>query len=679
MAPPATHPSIPLTDVEHFATELKADATNALAKVRKALLEAFLRETGRRYWTTGQPLVEDALYDLVMEHYYTQYPDSPALAVGALPDNRQTKLPVWMGSLDKIRDDPRRLERWRARHADVQHQISDKLDGVSGLLEATSKGARVMTRGNGTVGQDVSGILPSLKGFVTPPPNTLVRGEFILRKDDFVALKKGKNARNVVAGVLNATKSPDAAVLAVLKFVAYEIVPVAGPSLAPSAQIQQLARWGFLTPAVQSVAVADLTEEKMAATLAARLRDSPYDVDGLVVAVDQPFARETDGNPDHAFAFKTLATHVEMETTVTEVTWEISKDKLLKPTVLFEPVTIAGKTISRATGINAKNINDLRLGPGARILVVLSGDVIPRIMSVPRPAEAGAQMPTTPWVWDKSHIEALADGDGGTDLGVAQLLHFCKTLEMTGFGPSIVARLYEAGFKTPALLIAGAPDGFARAVKGGMAAKLHASMMSTLAKAGCVDIMVASNCFKHGFGEKKIGAILTAYPDLLRNAPTAAQLEDLPGVGETTAKEFLVNLPNFGLFLKGAPALAQQCAAGPSGPTVPSGPSGPSGQAAPAGAAPAGRRPQTPVNLTGMTFVLTGFRSKEVEDYVRACGGAIGTGVTKATTAVLAKDPDAPSGKIADARRLGVQVVALDAVWHDRIFTVASLTSPKAA
>ena len=559
---PEEHPSIPVSNVERFAAELAADTEKALAAASRALLEAFLLETGRRYFVVGQPLVEDPVYDRAVEFYYDAYPDSPPIHIDRTPDNRTTRLPVWMGSLDKIRDDPRRLDRWRASHAGVKHLVSDKLDGVSGLLEAAPDGPRVMTRGNGETGQDVSNVLPKLRGFVVPPPNTLVRGEFILRRDDFARLGKGKNARNVVAGVLNASRAPDAAVLAVLKFVAYEIVPVAGASLAPSAQIAQLAAWGFLTPAVYECDAAELTEERMAATLHARIRDSPYDVDGLVVAADAPYAREKDGNPTHAFAFKTLATHQVAETTVKGVSWEVSKDGYLKPTVLFEPVVIAGRTLQRATGFNAKNIDAQRIGPGARISVIVSGDVIPRIMEVLRPAPDGGQMPGTPWVWDAARVDAMIDpagpGDGvSAELGVAQLHHFCEALRMKGFGPSVVGRLYASGLKTPAALAAADAAAFARAaeVKAPLAAKLVASRKAAFAAASCVDVMVASNCFKHGFGPARLRAIADAIPDFMRRAPAAAEVAKVKLVGEATARDFVERLPAFLAFLEAVPSL----------------------------------------------------------------------------------------------------------------------------
>ena len=78
-----------------------------------------------------------------------------------------------------------------------------------------------------------------------------------------------------------------------------------------------------------------------------------------------------------------------------------------------------------------------------------------------------------------------------------------------------------------------------------------------------------------------------------------------------------------------------------------------------------------------MVFVLTGFRSKELKDYVLASGGAVSENVTKATTAVIALDVAAKSGKIDDAKRLGVPVVSLDAVWNRSVLSVDSLTPPK--
>jgi NAD-dependent DNA ligase len=132
------------------------------------------------------------------------------------------------------------------------------------------------------------------------------------------------------------------------------------------------------------------------------------------------------------------------ETTVKEVEWNLSRNGLLIPRIIIEPVTIGGATISKVTGHNAKFIVESGLGNGAKILIRRSGDVIPIVDSILVPVEP--QMPKgTPYTWDGVHIRP---SEGSTGDAAKQLLHSLRVLGVKGAGEAAVEALVAGGYNT---------------------------------------------------------------------------------------------------------------------------------------------------------------------------------------------------------------------------------------
>ena len=117
---------------------------------------------------------------------------------------------------------------------------------------------------------------------------------------------------------------------------------------------------------------------------------------------DHIFPR-TDKNPEHAFAFKMVISDQVAEAKVVDVEWNISKTGYLKPRVEIEPIRLGGVTIKHATGFNGNFIESNKIGIGAIIEIIRSGDVIPYIKSVITPAET-AKMPNIPYKWNINPI-----------------------------------------------------------------------------------------------------------------------------------------------------------------------------------------------------------------------------------------------------------------------------------
>jgi NAD-dependent DNA ligase len=628
-------------------TRLAKDPVAQLRAMSLAEVAAVMQQLQSAYYNSAAPRVADDVYDIVKEHLRGLDPTHPLLdnvgAAVAASDHGQRKvtLPVYMGSLDKIKADPRAVDAFKAEYPGA-YVVSDKLDGNSALVRlGAGGGARSMySRGNGEVGLDISHLVPFIRGVPTAKalkkPCT-VRGELIIPRASWAraaSASGGSNARNTVSGVVNA-RVPDLEVAKHVVFVAYAVVE---PPLATvGKQMAFLRKHGFVPVPHRAVAAADLDVEWLSAHLAERREASDYEIDGVVVAHDQYHPVVRGRNPAAAFAFKHLLTQATAEVVVTQVEWHVSKDGLLKPTVVFLPVTLGGVTIRRATGFNADFIRANVIGPGAHLLIVRSGDVIPHILSVAKPAPSGqAQMPDAPYAWSGAKDVRTLGATAEQDLRV--LARFFEKLEVRGLGEATVARLVDAGATSVrAILELPADNGIVRPA-------LLEDINRTVRGASCVALMHASNAFGSGLGERKLTCILRALPRLATAvstastasyAPTVEQLTAVEGVSAITADKFLVGLRKFRQFMVASGL--RHCVAPP------------------AAAATAGSK------WAGQTVVFTGFRNKPWEDAIKAGGGAVGASITAKTTLVVARDPDASSGKLKAAADKGIQIVGMDA------------------
>jgi NAD-dependent DNA ligase len=351
---------------------------------------------------------------------------------------------------------------------------------------------KLYTRGNGKVGQDVTHLLrvmnlPETKGVV-------VRGEFIIPKAIFEDKYKNRfaNPRNLVSGIVNSKtideKTKD------LHFVAYEVIK---PSLKPSEQMAELKELGHKV--VQNMTTDTLSNEMLSNTLIEWRTNYKYEIDGVIVTDDHIHQRKS-GNPDHSFAFKMVISDQVAEAKVVDVIWTPSKSGYLKPRVRIEPVKLTGVTIEYATGFNGSFIETNKIGIGATIQIIRSGDVIPHIKSITVPA-VKAKMPDIPYHWTDTHIDIIMD-DAVEDITVREknITEFFKGIEVDGLSSGNVKRIMNAGFDTiPKILHMKKTDfegveGF----KTKMINKIYDGIQDKVSKATLLDIMSFSNQFGRG-------------------------------------------------------------------------------------------------------------------------------------------------------------------------------------
>ena len=347
-----------------------------------------------------EPIMTDNEYDILQDYITEKYPSNQeAFKIGAPIEKNKAHLPYEMASMDKIKPDTSALTNWVKQYTGP-YLLSCKLDGVSGLYSTEGKTAKLYTRGDGKVGQDVSHLIPHLR--LPKTKDIVIRGEFIIPKSIFESKYKTKfaNPRNMVSGIVNQKTLNES--VKDIHFVSYEVIR---PILKPSEQMEFL-----VTQDVETVLhknVAKLSNELLSETLVQWRQTYVYEIDGVIVTDDKKYSRKS-GNPEHAFAFKMVLSDQIAEAKVVDVIWTPSKDGYLKPRVQIEPINLGGVRIEYATGFNGAFINDNKVGIGAVIELIRSGDVIPHIRKVTTPAEE-AKMPSVPYKWNATHVDVLLE------------------------------------------------------------------------------------------------------------------------------------------------------------------------------------------------------------------------------------------------------------------------------
>ena len=619
-----------------IATDFKKNGISVLEKLNENQLASMLREANKAYYNQ-EPFMTDNEYDIVKEFMEKKYPSNQVInEIGAPIESgsRKVTLPYLMGSMDKIKPDTGVLENWMSKYKGP-YILSCKLDGVSGLYSTEGSAPKLYTRGDGKVGQDISHLIPYLR--LPKTKGIVIRGEFIIPKTIFETKYKTKfaNPRNMVAGIVNHKTVNEA--IKDLHFVAYEVIK---PVKKPSEQMVLLSTldvdvvlWKLET---------NLTNELLSQTLVDWRKNYVYEIDGVIVTNDAIYERKS-GNPDHAFAFKMVLSDQIAEAKVVDVIWTPSKDGYLKPRVQIEPIHLGGVRIEYATGFNGAFINDNKVGVGAIIELIRSGDVIPHIRKVNVPAEQ-AKMPSVPYKWNDTHIDVLLeDAESDETVKEKNITGFFRGIGVEGLSSGNVSRIIKAGFDTvPKIIKMTVADllkveGF----KDKTATKLYNGIQEKIVSASLVTIMSASNLFGRGFSEKKLEMIMdpeSGYPGVLLSNESdlkkAAKIAQIKGMASKTAEAFVEKIPQFIQFLKEA-GLEQKLITG----------------------VPEKKEYDQSHPLFGKSIVMTGFRDDEIQQKLKNVAAKLGSSVSKNTFIVLVKNIDEDTGKAAEARKLGIPLM----------------------
>lgn len=454
------------------------------AQERYNVLKEQIEYHSNLYYNHDAPEIDDFAYDALWREFKAieaQFPQlitefSPTQQVSGTASNKFDKVThtVKMESLqdafllEEIRDFDRRV---RDAGFAPQYVVEAKIDGLSVSLEyKNGVFARGSTRGDGTVGEDVTENLATIKDIpktLTAAPAFLeVRGEVYMPKEAFLALvdeqelnekQPFKNPRNAAAGSLRQKDSKITAQRGLSVFV-FNLQQIEGVTLSSHKEsLDYMKSLGF--PVSPRYTLFDSIENAITEIneIGALRGTLPFDIDGAVIKVNDFAQRETLGStnkfPRWAIAFKYPPE--EKESVLCDIEVSVGRTGVLTPTAVFEPILLAGTTVSRAILHNQAFIEQLGIGIGDTIRVRKAGDIIPEVVAVTKHQNEIAHF-TMPAFCPScgapvSHIEEEAALRCTNPECPAQtlrnIIHFASrnAMNIDGLGPAVAAQLVEKG------------------------------------------------------------------------------------------------------------------------------------------------------------------------------------------------------------------------------------------
>lgn len=649
---------------------------DSMTEIEKKIeeLRKTLRYHSDRYYNDDAPEIEDYEYDMMMrelkelEEKYPEYdaPDSPTKKVGGVADNSFESVAhsVRMESLqdafskDELREFSNRVE---DTVSNVNYVVEPKIDGLSVSLEyRDGVFLRGSTRGNGDVGEDVSGNLRVIHNIPLKLNKSIpyieVRGEVYMPKKSFERVvdrqiingeKPFKNPRNAAAGSLRQKDSSVAASRGLDIFV-FNIQQIEGVRLSSHKEsLDFIKELGFNTiPTYKKV---DNIEDAIAEIdrIGEARGSLEYDIDGAVIKVDDFSQRDILGStakyPKWAIAFKYPPE--EKQTKLLDIEIAVGRTGVLTPTAILESVHLAGTTVSRATLHNQDFINEKGIAIGDVVTVRKAGDIIPEVLCVNE--HNSNSVFKFPDVCPSCGEKVYRDEDEAAIRCInpecpAQLLrnliHFCSrdAMDIEGLGPAIIETFVNEGMIAKTYDIYNLDfnkilslEGFKETSANNIINSVNYSKNNDLSK------LIFALGIRH-IGAKA-GKLLADYfkdIDLVMNASVDDILQ-IDGFGKIMAesvveffssdstKELIAKLKEAGVNMKSTNVVED-------------------------------------TRFSGMTFVLTGtlptLKRAEASKIIESFGGKTSSSVSKKTTYVLAGEE--AGSKLDKANKLGVQVIS---------------------
>jgi DNA ligase (NAD+) len=539
---------------------------------------SFLRNASDAYYNTDSAILTDDEFDMLIE-IYNKRSSEPYTYIGVdVPDDKnKVKLPFHMGSMNKIKTKEGILK-WLKQSINNFETIlvTPKIDGTSAMIVyfAKTDKTEIYTRGNGDIGKNINFLEPylfpadlkkkvkeylDLKGI----EKFVCRGEMIISKSDFEKFNiKYKSARSMVNGITNKKNGVDESELNNIEFALFEVIE---PKMIPNVQFNISKEIGFNVvnyklvkchEIINNLKLFDNTKidkTDIGKILVDYRNNYNYDIDGIILTVNDLYDIPEKGNPDYSIAFK--INDLGKTTKITKIVWNISKHKQLIPTIEFEPIKLGSGNINvkRCTGFNGGFIFNNCLGPGAVIRVVLSGEVIPYLIEVLEPTD-DPQMPEENYSWNSTKIQCyLTDGNDSDDYKLKKIVIFIKTLEIDYLGDGLLKHLYNNGFNTLKKILCITKVDLLKLdrIEDKMASKLIKSINDKInSDISLSKIMDGSLCFGNGFGQKRCVQIINKYPNFLELCPSKDNLNELSGWSDKSSEKFLKGLSDFKDFLK---------------------------------------------------------------------------------------------------------------------------------
>nr|WP_234307380.1 MULTISPECIES: NAD-dependent DNA ligase LigA [unclassified Streptomyces] len=665
------------------------------------------------YYADGTSALDDDAYDRLVrtiaaweaDHPEQVLPGSPTGKVAGGAVEGDVPHTVAMLSLDNVFS-PEEFTAWTASlarrlgHEAERFDVEPKLDGLAVAARYTGgRLSRLITRGDGTAGEDVSHAIGTIEGLpaeLTEPVTVEVRGEVLMTTAQFEHANEVRtahggqpfaNPRGAAAGSLRAKER---AYTVPMTFFGYGLLPLPGTGTELAARLTELAHselmaraaaFGINTTATTAVpGSTTATVEQVldrVREIAALRAELPFGIDGIVVkadlAADQRAAGAGSRAPRWAIAYKLPA--VEKITRLLEVEWNVGRTGIIAPRAVLEPVEIDGATVTYATLHNPADITrrDLRLGD--HVMVHRAGDVIPRIEAPVAHLRTGDERPIVfPEVCPRcgSGIDTSEQRwrcENGRNCHLVASLSYAAgrdQLDIEGLGHTRVVQLVDAG------LVSDLADLFAltREQLLGLERMGETSTDNLLAALGAAKgrplarVLCALGVRGTGRSMSRRIARHFATMDHLRAADAEA-MRQVEGIGTEKAPSIVAELAEL------APLIDRLVAAGVNMTEPGATPPAPSATGEGTGGDGTGDGDGTGAEpaagpLTGMTVVVTGAMTGPLEklsrnqmnELVERAGGRSSSSVSRKTTLVVAGE--GAGSKRAKAESLGVRLAGPD-------------------
>ena len=643
-------------------------------KIRAEQLRKELNHHIYRYYVENENDIEDYEYDMLMreldsiENEYPELlaPDSPTHRVGGQADTLFETVvhTVKMESLqdafshDEVKDFDKRVKEY---FPNAEYVVEPKIDGLSVSLEyVNGVFTRGSTRGDGVQGEDITANLRTVKSIPLrlkkDIPFIEVRGEVYMPRDVFLEIvekqelngeKIFKNPRNAAAGSIR-QKNPKITAQRNLDIFVFNIQQVEGADITGHYEsLEFLKELGFKTIPFYNKFnnIEDtLNEIKRIGDIRYTL---PFDIDGAVIKTDDFSMREVIGStakfPKWALAYKYPPE--EKITKLIDIEINVGRTGVLTPTAVFEPVLVAGSTISRATLHNQDFINEKGIRIGDTVIIRKAGDIIPEVVAVKEHEENTVpyNMPSfcpscnSPVHREEGEAAIRCDNPDCPAQLLRVLIHFCSrdAMNIEGFGDAVLETLLDKGIISKISDIYHI-DYNKIAELDGMGKKSADNMQNAVENSKKNDLSKLIFAFGIRHIGQKASKLLSDHFLTMDNiiSATKDQILNIEGFGEVMAdsvvdffsldqtKEMIEDLKVSGLNMESQREIKDN-------------------------------------RFEGMTFVLTGTLStygrKEAQEIIESYGGKASSSVSKKTTYVLAGE--AAGSKLKKATDLGVTII----------------------
>ncbi|MDO4903301.1 MAG: NAD-dependent DNA ligase LigA [Limosilactobacillus sp.] len=451
------------------------------AKQEITPLKAQLTQWGKEYYEQDNPTVEDYVYDRAYERLVqieARFPelktsDSPTQRVGGETTSKLSKvnheIPMLsMGDVFSLEE----LLAFNDRQDidDPEYVLELKIDGLSlSLVYENGKLVQASTRGNGTIGEDVTANVKTIKSVPQELPEPLsmeFRGECYMPKKAFVKLNEEReaagqpifaNPRNAAAGSLRQL-DPSVTGKRELDTFMYYIPEYQKMGITTQAEaLEKMKLLGFSVNPNYRIVHGKEDIEQYIEEYTGRRDDLAYGIDGIVEKVNDLDTQSELGNtvkvPRWEIAYKFPPE--EMPTVVRDIEWTVGRTGTVTPTAVMDPVQLAGTMVSRASLHNPDYLNEKGIRLGDTVYLHKAGDIIPEVSKVDlkkRPADSQPyEIPTTcpECGADLVHLDDEVALRCVNPMCPAQikegLAHFVSrnAMNIDGLGPKIINQLWD--------------------------------------------------------------------------------------------------------------------------------------------------------------------------------------------------------------------------------------------